>query len=167
MSAARPPVFSIAREFEAPLERVWKAHSEASQLKEWWGPKGSKIGVERLEFRPGGIFHYVMRYSTGAEMWGRFVYREIEAPRRIRWINSFSNASAGITRAPFSPVCPLEMENVVELTDGGGRTTLHLTSTPLGATEEEMKFFADLFPSLEQGFGGTYDQLAAFLKTAS
>jgi uncharacterized protein YndB with AHSA1/START domain len=164
MTLKPAPVFSISRAFEAPRDLVWKAHSEAQHLENWWGPKGCKIRIERLEFRPGGLFHYVLRYSTGAEMWGRFIYREIAAPSQIHWINSFSNPGAGITRAPFSALCPLEMQNIAEFRESEGKTLLRLTSTPLGATDEENKFFADLFPSLEQGFGGTYDQLAGYLK---
>ena len=84
---------------DAPRDLVWKAWSEPARLQEWWGPKGCKVEIKKLEFRPGGFFHYVMGYSSGAEMWGRFMYREIEAPHRLVWLNSFSNPGCGITRA--------------------------------------------------------------------
>ncbi|HUU24615.1 MAG TPA: SRPBCC domain-containing protein [Methyloceanibacter sp.] len=32
--------FVIARTFNAPLDRVWKAWTEPEQMAQWWGPKG-------------------------------------------------------------------------------------------------------------------------------
>ncbi len=165
VSAKNPPSneFMASRVFDAPRERVWQAWSRAENLAHWWGPKGCTLRVVALEFRPGGYFHYAMEYSTGAAMFGRFFYREIAAPERISWINSFANASGGIVRAPFSEHCPLEMSNVMTLTEAGGKTTLLLRSTAHGANADEQKYFNELFGSMQQGFGGTFDQLADFL----
>ncbi len=165
VSAKNPPSneFMASRVFDAPRERVWQAWSRAENLAHWWGPKGCTLRVVALEFRPGGYFHYAMEYSTGAAMFGRFFYREIAAPERISWINSFANASGGIVRAPFSEHCPLEMSNVMTLTEAGGKTTLLLRSTAHGANADEQTYFNELFGSMQQGFGGTFDQLADFL----
>ena len=36
------------------------------------------VEVATIEFRPGGFFHYSMRFANGTEWWGqRFLYREI------------------------------------------------------------------------------------------
>lgn len=155
--------FSMIRAFKAPRDRVWKAWSEREQLSHWWGPKGCTIEVSRLEFRPGGFFHYVMKFPDAPKMWGRFNYREIVASQRIVWLNSFSNEKCGITRAPFSELCPLEIENSVMFTEHAGTTTVALRAEPFGESAEERKFFDDLQPSLEQGYGGTLDQLAGYL----
>ena len=61
----------------------------------------------RLDFRPGGIFHYGMRSPDGRDMWGKFVYREIVAPERIVFVNSFSDESGATVRAPFAADWPL------------------------------------------------------------
>ena len=90
--------FSISRTFDAPRDVVWMVHTEPHHLQKWWGPAGCKLSVERLEFHPGGLFHYVMRYSNGAQMWGRFLYREIEAPKRMVYFSSLANEKAGIER---------------------------------------------------------------------
>jgi uncharacterized protein YndB with AHSA1/START domain len=155
--------FVITRTFAAPLARVWKAWTEASELKAWWGPKGCTIETASLEFRPGGFFHYSMRFANGMQWWGRFLYREIAAERRIRWLNSFSNAGCGITRAPFAAAIPLEILNDVSFTERGAKTTVTLRATPHGATEEEVATFKGMHGGLETGYGGTFDQLAAVL----
>ena len=155
--------FVITRVLNARLDRTWKAWSEADQLKHWWGPKGCTLEVPRLEFRPGGFFHYAMKFTNAPTMWGRFNYREITERERIVWLNSFSNDKCGITRAPFSELCPLEIDNSVTFVERAGTTTVTLRAEPFGATDEERKYFEDLQPSLEQGYGGTFEQLADYL----
>jgi hypothetical protein len=68
--------------------------------------------------------------------------------------------------APFSAVCPLEIETIVTLTERDGATTVTLRAVPLGEVEEEREYFEELHPSLEQGHGGTFDQLADYLRKA-
>ena len=155
----------ITRVFEAPRVLVWKVHSQAEHLARWWGPKGLTWVSGTLDFRPGGRFHYCMRGGDGYERWGKFDYREIEEPRRIVWVNSFSDASGATVRAPFMADFPLGILNVVTLGEDAGRTTLRLQSAPLDATVAEWAAFKSLHASMRQGFGGTYDQLETCLQT--
>ena len=163
MSANNAP-FSITRVFKAPKSRVWQAWSDAASLQQWWGPEGCTVEALRLEFTPGGFFHYAMEFKDAPTMWGRFNYREIAAEERIVWLNSFANAECGIARAPFSEVCPLEIENTATFTEKDGVTTVALRALPFGESAAERQYFEELKPSLEQGYGGTLDQLAAYLK---
>lgn len=162
--AVPPRPFTMARTFNATRARVWHAWSEAERLQQWWGPKGCRLSVARLEFRPGGFFHYAMQFSNGPPMWGRFVYREIVAPERLQYLSSFSNEGCGIARAPFTQLVPLEIENTVTFEErGAGQTVVSLRAVPHGATEEETASFQAMFASLEQGYGGTLAQLEAYL----
>lgn len=157
--------FVITRTFKMPRDRVWKAWSEADQLEHWWGPKGCTIEIPRFEFRPGGFCHYVMKSGDAPPMWGRFNYREIVAPVRLVWLNSFSNENCGIARAPFSALCPLEITNSVTFEQHAGVTTATLRAEPFGEVAEERKYFDELCASgsLEQGYGGSFEQLAELL----
>ena len=107
-----------------------------------------------------------MRFTNGTEWWGRFLYREISPRERIVWLNSFSNAGCGITRAPFGMPIPLEVRNDVTFSERAGKTTVSLNATPHGATEEEIATFKSMHSGLEQGYGGTFDQLAQVLARA-
>jgi uncharacterized protein YndB with AHSA1/START domain len=93
--------FVITRVFDAPRDLVWKAWTEGERLARWWGPKGCTIRVIKFDLRPGGVFHYAMRFGPAPEMFGRFVYGDIEPPQRLVFINSFSDAAGGLMRAPF------------------------------------------------------------------
>ncbi len=165
--------FVISRVFDAPRDLVWSAWTQGERLAQWWGPKGCKIRVLKLEMRPGGIFHYMMEFPKPqpflkgeSEAWGRFIYREITAPERIIYINSFSDATGGITRAPFSEVWPLEVLVTVTLVEKSGKTTLTLRVHPINSTTEENEAFAGIHDSMRQGYGGTMDQLSDHLAKA-
>lgn len=168
-TGAAAPEFVITRVFDAPRDLVWQAWTEPERLAQWWGPKGCKIRVVKLDVRPGGVFHYAMQFKPGHDMWGRFTYREIAAPERLVFVNSFSDPDGGITRAPFAtigPTWPLEVLNTLTLSEQGGKTTLTLRGGPINATEEERKTYAGMFDSMRQGFTGTFDQLEAYLAQA-
>ena len=83
--------FVISRDFDAPRELVWKSWTEPERLKHWWGPKGFVVHTCKVDLRPGGRFHYGMSAPDGSDMWGRFVYREIDPPRRLVFIDGFAN----------------------------------------------------------------------------
>ena len=158
-------VFEISRWFDAPRELVWEAMTEAKHLAHWWGPSAFTIGECSVNLRVGGVFHYSMRAKTGdGEMWGRFTYMEIGAPARLVYMVSFSDAEGGVTRAPFAGDWPLEMLNVVTLGEEKGGTRLDLKSAAYNASGAERATFKQGFASMRGGFGGTYDQLDAYLK---
>jgi uncharacterized protein YndB with AHSA1/START domain len=167
LSAADTGEFVISREFEEPRDLVWKAWTEAERLAQWWGPKGFELKVCHLDFRPEGRFHYCMQGPNDYTMWGLFVYHEIAAPERMVFVNSFSDEDGGIARSPFSETWPLEVRNTLTLQEQNGKTTLTLRGGPINATEAERKTFQDSRSSMQQGFGGTFDQLAAYLANAS
>jgi uncharacterized protein YndB with AHSA1/START domain len=156
--------FVISRTFDSPRDSVVKAFTQADSLKHWWEPKGLEFVKCTLDLRPGGMFHYCMRSPDGHEMWGKFVYHEIELPERMVFVNSFSDASGGTTRAPFNPNWPLEVRNLVTFTEDGAKTTITLRGAPINASDVEIEAFNSFFASMEQGFGGTFDQLEDYLK---
>jgi uncharacterized protein YndB with AHSA1/START domain len=158
--------FVIARTFDAPRELVWKVWTNPEHLAQWWGPKDCKVRVADLDVRPGGMFHYCMTYQSGHEMWARFVYREIEAPRRMVYVSSFSDPQGGLTRAPFPQLegkFPLEVLNTMTLTESDGRTTLSVRGHPINATGEERALYRGMTGSMQQGFTGTFDVLSDYL----
>jgi uncharacterized protein YndB with AHSA1/START domain len=153
----------IARVFNAPREAVWKAWTERDRLEKWWGPKGCSLSVVTLDLRPGG------KFQPGHPIYGRFIYREIVAPERIVFVSSFSDEKGGITRPPFPNIrdtFPLEILNTVTLAESGSKTSLTLRGGPVDPTEAEMQTYVGMFASMQQGFGGTFDQLDAFLARA-
>ena len=158
--------FVLTRVFDAPRDLVWKAFTDPERMKQWWGPKGFKVLHSKMDLRPGGTYHYGMQAPDGKTMWGKFVYREIVPPEKLVFINSFSDEKAGLTRHPMAPTWPLEMLSVFTFEDLGGKTRFTIRWAPYNASEEERKTFDAGHASMTQGWGGTMEQLAAYLASA-
>ena len=156
--------FLISRTVDAPLKTVWKCWTELERLKKWFGPKGSEVLQGSLDFRPGGLYHYCMRFN-GQDMWGKFEYHDIVKEERIIWVNSFSDADAGVTRHPFGPTWPIRMLTILTMTENAGKTTIDIKWSPIHPTPEESDTFAKGFASMNGGWGGTFEGLEAYLKT--
>ena len=159
--------FVISRVFDAPREVVWECFTKPERMKQWWGPKGSVIVASKMDLRVGGTYHGAMRDPGGRVMWAKFVYREIVAPELLVWVHSFSDEAGGLTRHPMSPTWPLKLLTTVTLAQAPeNKTALTLRWSPLEATEEERKTFDAAHDGMRGGWGGSFDQLDAYLASA-
>ena len=95
------------------------------------------------------------------------VYREIAAPERLVFINSFSDANGGLTRHPMAPTWPIELLSTFTFTQSAGKTTFTVTWAPLDPTPEERATFDAGHDSMKQGWSGTMERLADYLAKAS
>jgi uncharacterized protein YndB with AHSA1/START domain len=157
--------FVIARKFPASPEALFAAWTEEERLKQWFGPAGFPIPVARLNLVPGGTFHYCMRAANGTEMWGKWTFREIVAPERIVFVNTFSNKHGNLMHHPFVPGWPLEMLSTVIFEPATGGTLLTIRWIPIHASEPEHITFENTYEGLVQAWTGTLNQLATYLKT--
>jgi uncharacterized protein YndB with AHSA1/START domain len=166
-TAANSPEFVISRVFDAPRDLVWKAFTDPERMKQWWGPKGFSVIASNMDLRPGGIYHYGLRAPNGSMMWGKFVFREIVPLERMVFISSFSDEAGGITRHPMHLTWPLEMISTFAFAgEPGGKTRLTIRWQAFNATAEEQNTFDTSHDSMRQGWGGTLDQLEAYLAKA-
>jgi uncharacterized protein YndB with AHSA1/START domain len=69
-----------SRDFDAPRELVFAAHTQAEHLKHWWG-RGNALDVE-IDLRVGGRYRFV-EHADGQEYGFRGEFREIVEPERI------------------------------------------------------------------------------------
>lgn len=164
-SGAQGQPFIISREFDAPRDLVFKAFTERDHLMRWSAPKGCEVVSCTLDLRPGGSLHTCMRLPNGAEMWGKYIYREITPPERLVYINTFSNAAGEITRHPMSPNWPPEMLTTITFAERNGRTNVTIQWVPINAGDTEWKTFDDGRVSMSGGWNGSLDQLQDHLKT--
>jgi uncharacterized protein YndB with AHSA1/START domain len=161
VSATAP--FVISRALAAPRARVWQAWTEVEHLKHWWGPKGFVVHHCTVDLRPGGVMHYGLRSPDGGDMWGRFVFREIVKPERLVWVNSFSDEKGGITKHPMMDDWPSEMLTTVTFAEQGKGTLVTVSWVPINATDDERRVFEQGRASMQQGWTGTFEQLALYL----
>jgi uncharacterized protein YndB with AHSA1/START domain len=154
--------FIISRAFDAPRDLVWKAWTEVEHMG-WWGPKGVVIQQAKMDFRPDGVFHYSMKTGDGGAMWGKWVIKEIDEPRRLAFVNSFSDETGGVTQHPMSAHWPLEMLSTVTFAEIDCKTTVSIQWLPLNATDLESATFDEGRESMKNGWSGSLDRLAEYL----
>lgn len=71
------PVLTVRRTFDATINLVWKAWTEAILLDQWWAPKPWKSVTKSMEFKVGGHRLYAMVGPEGEEHWGKTAYLTI------------------------------------------------------------------------------------------
>ncbi|MED3789136.1 SRPBCC domain-containing protein [Peribacillus frigoritolerans] len=152
------PKIEITRSFNAPRELVFKAFTESEHLQNWRGPKGWAFDISKFELRQEGVFHYSQTSPDGNVMWVKFVYHEVNAPDKLVYTSFFSDEMGNIVLAPFNDNLPLETFNTFTFTEHGGKTILTVIGAPVSPTEEE---------TVQEGFSGTFVQLADYLSTIS
>ena len=155
--------FEISRVFDATRDKVWKAWTEPARLKQWWGPRGFKVHTCKVDLRPGGTFLYGMTAPDGSEMWGKFVYREIDAPKKLVFVVSFSDPQGGVTRHPSAETWPAYIHSTVSFEEQGRKTKVTVQWIPQDASEVERRTFEEGRPSMQGGWGGTFDTLTEYL----
>ena len=152
----------LEREFDAPRDLVFRMFAECDHLKHWWGPKGWELPVCKMDFRPGGVWHYCMKCVDesqgefyGMESWGKAAFREIREPERIDYTDYFSDAEGN-----ENPDLP-STDVTIEFVDLGDRTRLVSRSTYVSA--EALQTVMDM--GMLQGITETWDRLEERLRS--
>jgi uncharacterized protein YndB with AHSA1/START domain len=73
----------ITREFDAPRELVFRAHTDPDLYVQWLGPREFKMVLELFEPRSGGSYRYIHKDSDGNEYAFHGVNHEVLASERI------------------------------------------------------------------------------------
>jgi uncharacterized protein YndB with AHSA1/START domain len=63
------PFIEFTREFEAPRDLIFRAHTEPDLVVQWLGPRKYEMTLDRWEPRNGGAYRYTHRDGDGNE-WG-------------------------------------------------------------------------------------------------
>ncbi len=74
------PQIVITREFDAPRERLFRAHTDPEMLAQWLGPRRLTMIVERYDVRDGGIWHFIHRDTDGNEYGFHGVFHGTPSP---------------------------------------------------------------------------------------
>src|ERR1700744_2166678 len=86
----------ISREFNAPVEKVWRAFTEPDLIDKWIAPKPLTAQTKIMDFTVGGIWLYTMIGIDGPKGWSRTEFTAIEYGRLISSIKTFSDEDGNI-----------------------------------------------------------------------
>jgi uncharacterized protein YndB with AHSA1/START domain len=115
-SDPKVPLVRITREFDAPPEKVFRAHLDPDLLVQWLGPRDLVMTVDHFDARTGGSYRYIHR--RGDDEFGFFgSFHEIRPSQTIVQTFCWEGMRDGIA---------LERVDLEDL--GDGRTRLVATS---------------------------------------
>ena len=79
----------VVREFDAPVEKVWRAWTEKEILDQWWAPLPWKAVTQSLDFREGGTWFYYMEGPDGSRHYCRADYQTILPKKLYTGLDAF------------------------------------------------------------------------------
>lgn len=74
----------IRREFDAPRELVFKAHTDPNLFVQWLGPHGYEMILETFEPVSGGRYRYIHKDKDGNEFGFHGTFHEISLERSVQ-----------------------------------------------------------------------------------
>lgn len=81
----------VVREFDAPVQQVWKAWTDSNILNQWWAPKPWKAGTKSMDFREGGTWLYYMEGPEGERHYCRADYSSIVPGKSFEVDDAFTD----------------------------------------------------------------------------
>ena len=73
----------MERRFGASPERVWRAFTDARELRKWWGPTGFTTPRASLDLRVGGAYALTMKAPSGKLHHLAGVFKAVEPGKRL------------------------------------------------------------------------------------
>lgn len=143
----------VAREFNAPVERVWKAWTDTSQLDKWWAPKPWKAHTRSMDFKPGGTWLYTMMGPEGESHCARMDFETIDPPNSYTAIDSFCDENG--TRNQDLPA--MQWNTQFTATDSGTNVTVIITFNNEAELEQLMS------SGFKEGFAMAHENLDELL----
>ena len=93
----------VVREFNAPVEKVWRAFTEPDLLVKWTAPKPWTAEFKTWDFTVGGISLYAMVSLEGQKHWVYAEFTAIENGSAIATTGMFCDGEGNpVTDAPKS-----------------------------------------------------------------
>jgi uncharacterized protein YndB with AHSA1/START domain len=86
-----------SRVFDAPRALVFSVWTDPKHLAQWWGPNGFTTTTHAYDFRPGGVWRFVMHGPDGRHYQNRITFDEL-----FRRNASSTGIAAVMTSSPCS-----------------------------------------------------------------
>jgi uncharacterized protein YndB with AHSA1/START domain len=141
----------ITREFDAPRELVFRAHTDPDLYAQWLGPRGLSTTFEIFEPVSGGRWRFTQKDAEGNEYAFHGVNHEVKAPERLIGTFEFEGL-------PESGHVVLETAVFEELPNG--RTRIKTQSVYQSVADRD----GMIQSGMEQGVNEGYERLDEILE---
>jgi uncharacterized protein YndB with AHSA1/START domain len=140
----------VTHTIEGPRRLVFEAYADVAHLSHWWGPNGFTTTTRSFEFRPGGLWEFIMHGPDGTDYPNRIEWQEIVPPERIVYLHG-----KGVDD-------PTSFITTVTFVERGGATEITLRS--VFKTKEQRDLVVKRYDALE-GARQTLGRLAELIAT--
>jgi uncharacterized protein YndB with AHSA1/START domain len=141
----------LTRLIDAPREKLYRAWTDPTLLKQWFAPKPWTTPVVELDVRAGGSVLFVMRSPEGQDMPNHGTYLEVVPNERLVSTDAFTRA--------WEPSGKPFMLLIVTFEDEGGKT--RYTARVRHWTVEDKEAHEKM--GFHEGWGICADQLTALV----
>jgi uncharacterized protein YndB with AHSA1/START domain len=141
------PMIIITREFDAPRELVFRAHTDPDLLVQWLGPRDLTTTIDRYEARDGGTWRYTQSDAQGNSYGFHGVFHGDPSPDAIVQTFEFEGAPG--------PVCL----QTAALAERAGKTLLRTVSAFQSVEDRD----AMVASGMERGIHDSGERLAELL----
>ena len=87
----------VERSFDAPLDMVWAAWTQAELLDQWWAPKPYKAVTKVMDFREGGRWQYAMTSPEGQKVaWDLKEFKKIDPRKSFTYLSRFCDENGNV-----------------------------------------------------------------------
>lgn len=145
---------TVVRNFDAPVDTVWKYWTQGPLLDTWWAPKPWKAETKKMDFRQGGNWLYAMVGPDGEKNWCITDFEEIDEQKSFKSAATFCDENGNKT-ADFPT---MYWNNTFK--PSGNATTVTVVIT--FSTIEAMNKYLDM--GFEEGFKSGLGNLDEELK---
>jgi uncharacterized protein YndB with AHSA1/START domain len=141
------PLVRLIREFDAPPEKVFRAHTDPELVVQWLGPRDLEMTVDHFDARTGGSYRYLHKRGDD-EYWFHGSFHEVRPSEVIVQTFTFEGMPDSVS-----------LEKLVLEDLGDGRTRLVATSL-VDSFEARDAFVAS---GMEDGIKQGYERLDELL----
>jgi uncharacterized protein YndB with AHSA1/START domain len=142
------PMIRITRDFAAPPEHLFRAHTDAELFARWAGPRGMTNRIVDWDARDGGSWRYVAS-RDGEDYWFRGCFHEV-SPARIVQTFTYEGQPEGVA---------LETLRFEDL--GDGRTRLHAQSLVDSFASRDAWLASGMEVGVDEGYAKLDELLAS------
>ena len=140
----------LSREFDAPIEKVWKAFTDPELLAKWVAPKPWTIQQHTWEFIVGGVSKYAMVGPEGQIHWMYDEFTAIEQGKVIASTGVFCDGEGNPNLDGSKSYTETKFSSIEDK-----RTKIE--TTHIFDSEETIKWFVE--GGFKEGTAMTFDQL--------
>jgi uncharacterized protein YndB with AHSA1/START domain len=133
------PMVIVTREFDAPRDLVFRAHTEPDLLVQWLGPRDLTTTIDRYEARNGGTWRYQQTDAAGNTYGFHGVFHGDPSPDGIVQTFEFEGAPGHVCL------------QTATLAERGGKTLLRTASAFQSVEDRDAMVAADMERGVRDG----------------